>query len=300
MNNKPTTPKAVYQGLLPVPHQYIGVHKDVLPVNVFAKIKAITELQLKTTWAVLKAKNVEFLHYDHYADKVNEAYNATQFDLLRNRIYPHNNTFVNLESFQKLNEPAQSVAQILSNYNVKSVQVQLIAQSIAQEYLNVITSKLPNSCQRGVKTGYSLSHTVRGLTTVSIAVLQGRDLTFINMSYQEKQYKLFGLILKSFASLAWYLSKITLAYWGLCLYQALYSISLLLWTTILGTVWLGLCVVAWVEKCYSNYERKYLEIDDKPTLHVLSPQQKDYQEQYTKVTKSIDALNKARSTDHAK
>lgn len=285
------------EGLLPIVHEYVGVEKDVIPLNLFAKYKLLTEEQLKTTWALLKAKNVEFLHYDHYADKVNEAYNLMQFELLQNRIYPLNNTLVNVEAFQRLNEPAQSIAQILSHYNVSNVRVQLNTQSIAQEYLTVITSKLPNSCRKGTKTGYSIRHNLNGMTTICIAVLQGKDLTFINMDYQEKQYNLFIVILKSALSVLWYLSKITVAYWGLCLYQAFYSFSLLLWTTILGTVWGGLCIVAWGEKCYSEYEKNYLARKDRPTLHSLSPQQKEYQDQYVKVGKTIDNLNKARSTD---
>lgn len=300
MKNNMTPPKSTHECYLPEPHKYVGVQKDITPLYVFAKYKRLTEEQIKLLWAVFKAKNVEFLHYDHYADKVNEAYNLMQFDLLQNRIYTNNNTLVNVEAFQRLNEPTQSIAQILSNYNVNNIRVQLVAQSIAQEYLSVITQKLPNSCRAGVKTGYSIRHNLSGSTNVAIAVLQGRDLTFINLEYQEKHYKLFILILKSVLSVLWYLTKITVAYWGLCFYQAFYSFSLLLWTTILGTVWVGLCVVAWVEKCYTSYESNYLERKDRPTLYSISEQQKEYQEQYRKVGKSIDGLNKARSTDHAK
>lgn len=281
------------EGLLPIVHEYVGVGKDVIPLKLFVKYKRLTGEQVKTTWALLKAKNVEFLHYDHYADKVNEAYNLMQFDLLQNRIYPLNNTLVNVEAFQRLNEPTQSIAQILSSYNVSNVRVQLIAQSIAQEYLTVITSKLPNSCRKGTKTGYSIRHNLNGMTTICIAVLQGKDLTFINMDYQEKQYKLFIVILKSALSVLWYLSKITVAYWGLCLYQAFYSISLLIWTAILGTMWGFLCILSWVEKCYSEYEHTYLARKDRPTLHSLTTQQKEYQDQYVKLGKTIDSLNKA-------
>lgn len=280
--------------LLPVPHEYVGVEKPLTPLVGFRKIKAITEEQIKLLWAILKAKNVEFLKYDHYADKVNEAYNMMQFALLQNRIYAHNNTLVNREAFQRLNEPEQTDSEILSNYVIKNYRVQLIAQSIAQEYLDVVCRYVPNSCKAGTKTGYSYRHNLSGKTDVCIAVLEGKELTFINMTYEETQYKVFLANLKSVLSVLGYLARITLLYWGLCFYQALYSFSLLLWTTILCTVWVGLCIVVWVEKCYTEYESKYMHNKDRPTLHSVSAQQIEYQNQALKVGQTIDALNKAR------